>query len=322
MTLLFLTYPYLIRPFNTNYLKNIFKEIENFFINFFKEFTYAKLIKLAVFFLSINFLRIYFDYLRYNLFSIFTKNDPIFSWNKWAIEWASNLLPINTWHYPQLIPANWSITYVFINNVNIQFFAKAIMPVFVFFILLAIFDLGLKSKKIFYFISVIIIALLVSKYQGTYFIMSGFIDIPVSFMCLISIYTLLIAAREKKIDNKIKYIFLSSIFAAGTALMKQAGIFIVCLQPLLAYLLVIKDLNELTAKDKVILIFKIIGIALLLTLPWYIYKEIQINLSLDSSEINGVTEITHNGKSYLQRLVDSLINYKLINLFIIVCISF
>ena len=71
-----------------------------------------------------------------SLNSVFLTGDAIDSWNQWAIQWARNQIPKLTYHYPQLIPANWSLTYVFMQTTRVELFAKLLMPLFVLGILL------------------------------------------------------------------------------------------------------------------------------------------------------------------------------------------
>ena len=58
---------------------------------------------------------------------VFNHWDDLVSWNVWAVEWAHNALPQWCRSYPQLMTANWSLTYVFTNQTSVQFFAKAFM---------------------------------------------------------------------------------------------------------------------------------------------------------------------------------------------------
>ncbi|MFH1457229.1 MAG: hypothetical protein ABIF17_03940 [Patescibacteria group bacterium] len=318
--LIYFIHPFLKKSLNINIFQSRFQKIENYLTNFFKNFGFIKLIKIAIFFLSVNYIRIFLNYVTHNFFTVFSKNDPIISWNKWALEWANNLLPSNTWHYTQLIPTNWSLTYVFMDDLSVQFFAKAIMPLFSFFILLAIFDLGLIKKKIGYFIGLIVTVLLITKYFGIYFIISGFVDLPVACMCFLSIYSLLIAQDISDKKKQIKYIFLGAIIAAGSALTKQAGLFMVCLYPLLVYFFIFKDHQQFSKNEKISIILKIIGIAFILIIPWYAYKEIQIYLGLDFSEIKEVTQDLYGGKGYWLRIIDTFKNFYFIYLALLIAI--
>ncbi len=49
-----------------------------------------------------------------NIGTIFYYVDTVnnYEWNSWAIDFANNILPKYSSHFPQLLPANWSISYV------------------------------------------------------------------------------------------------------------------------------------------------------------------------------------------------------------------
>ncbi|HOG60539.1 MAG TPA: hypothetical protein PKX76_04420, partial [Flexilinea sp.] len=49
---------------------------------------------------------------RLNLGTIFSGWDTLFSWNAFAETWATNQIPAFRGSYPQLVAANWSISYV------------------------------------------------------------------------------------------------------------------------------------------------------------------------------------------------------------------
>ena len=59
--------------------------------------------------------------------TVFVEWDVVVSWNPWALAWAENRLPSMTFHYPQLLPCNWSVSYVLMGDARIQFFAKWLM---------------------------------------------------------------------------------------------------------------------------------------------------------------------------------------------------
>ena len=79
--------------------------------------------------------------------SVFTIWDSVVSWNHWAVEWFSNSHPLDTKRYAQLIPSNFSVTYSFMQTDKIQFFAIGFMPLFASYLLLLMFDLGLKRRN-------------------------------------------------------------------------------------------------------------------------------------------------------------------------------
>ena len=175
-----------------------------------------------------------------NVGTVFNSWDAVLSWNRWATEWAQNQFPTGVGLYPQLLPANWSLTYVLINDVHVQFFAKATIPLFLFFILLLFFDLGLNWKSMGAFIGLILTRLIIKKFTGD-FIAEGYADIPIACMAFLSVYTLIKAKDQSDPAVQRQGIFLGAVFAGGAAVTKQAGVYMLALYPLLAYLLVLRS---------------------------------------------------------------------------------
>ena len=135
----------------------------------------------------------------WNLGSVFNSYDTVAIWNRWAIDWANNLLPKSTWRYPQLLPTNWSIIYVLMGDTSIQFFAKAIMPLFTFFILLMIVDLGFAKKNTGFFIGAAITYLALKKFLGP-FVIEGLADLPTAFLALSLLFVVL---QDPRLQNKL-----------------------------------------------------------------------------------------------------------------------
>jgi hypothetical protein len=244
----------------------------------------------------------YYTYLFLTNFgTIFSNWDAIVSWNRWAIDWSNNFFPRGTWHYPQLIPANWSLTYVIMQNNDIQFFAKAIMSLFPIAILLLFMDLALTSKKSVYFIGLILYGLLLRTLYSPSFIVDGYVDIAVSFFSFLAFYT--IVQNDGLISKK--NIILVLIFGSAAAVTKQAGIFMLAITIGWCIWVLYKIRKELSFKD----LFKIISLLLfvmLAFLSWYLYKQIQITKGLDSSEISWVTQGIYKGIGYFERLVNAI----------------
>lgn len=117
---------------------------------------------------------------RLNLGTVFNSWDAVISWNRWAVAWAGNQIPPDTGYYPQLLPANWSLTYVAMNNPAVQFFAKSLAPLFLLWIFLLLFDLGLDGKTFGFFLAITITRLITKKFTGE-FIAEGYSDIPATF---------------------------------------------------------------------------------------------------------------------------------------------
>jgi hypothetical protein len=251
--------------------------------------------------LSVIFTLTYYGYqMHRDLGSIFAHWDAVVSWNRWAVDWASNRLPNLTLHYPQLLPANISVSYVLMGDSRIQFFAKSLMWVFPIGILLAQTDLGYRLKAPLYFLAVPLTALLLHRTLGTYEV-SGYADVPTAFMAFAAYHALLLG-REPGADRQ-SHVVLGAVFAGGALLTKQAAAFPALLYPFLAYVLVAKDdIRERKWQS----IAYAAAVVLILCLPWYLYKEVQIYRSIDQSEIQEVTSSPHLGRDYGERLVFGL----------------
>jgi hypothetical protein len=161
-------------------------------------------------------LRIY----KYNLGKVFGTWDAVFSWNPWAVIWATGKLPGNISYYPQLIPANWSMIYLLQNDSSIQLFAKSVMPLFFLLTLLLVFDLGWDLKSIGILLGVVVLQLMDKKFLGE-FLADGYVDIPVAFLSFFSVYLLLKLRKDQDIKSYRLSLWFSALAAATGALTKQ-----------------------------------------------------------------------------------------------------
>ncbi|MEI6706846.1 MAG: hypothetical protein WCK96_06880 [Methylococcales bacterium] len=236
-----------------------------------------------------------------NVGSIFQNWDAVVSWNRWAVVFASNSLPTDSYHYPLLIPANWSISYI-ITGTNWQFLPRAIMPIFLIFMVLTQILLGLRHRNTAWLITAIILLPLLS-YNWT----DGYADVPVAFFSWLAILCILIATELPASNNKVGcLILLGAIFAVSSAVTKQAGLFIVIVYPIIALLL------KAVPKGKVIHYFIIyLLLILFIVAPFYLFAEYNIALGKNSSEVSYVTGnlSLHNNLGYLERIFPSLQNY-------------
>ena len=239
----------------------------------------------------------------YFLGGVFEHWDPVTGWNRFAWDWANNYWPANTWRYPQLVPANWSISYVLMQNTGVQCFAKAIMPLFSIAVLLLFLDLALDTKKTAYLLGLVGYGMLLAYIYDPSYIVSGYVDIAVSFFAFLSFHVLHHSRQPDK-SRRFSFIWLAIIFASGAAVTKQAGLFI------LGIILVwgmgsLFQCKKASAKEKTIdksllLLLTIIIIAA----SWYIVKEIHISRGIDRSEIAMVQGV-HHYSSYTERLANA-----------------
>ena len=257
-----------------------------------------------LFLLSIGVLLWYVFLFFYFLGSVFDHWDPVTGWNRFAWDWANNHWPANTWRYPQLLPANWSISYVLMQNAGVQCFAKAIMPLFSIAVLLLFLDLALNKKKPVYLLALVSCGILLGYLYEPSFIVSGYMDIAVSFLAFLSFHAIHSGPRDTTGSLRFPNLWLAIIFASGAAVTKQSGLFI------LAVILVwvSKNLykNRKTTSNKritgkvLLLLFTVIIIAA----SWYIIKEIHIARGLDRSEIAMVQGVQRHN-SYPERLANA-----------------
>ena len=246
----------------------------------------------------------------FNIGTVFNSWDSLVSWNRWAVEWANNQVPTRTWRYPQLIPTNWSLTYVFNNDTTVQFFAKALHPVFALFILLLMFDLGLDAKTAGYFIGVVLTYLMLKKFQIEG-ITNGYIDVPVAFSSFLVIYTLLKASSAQDERSRRQAIILSNVYAAGAAVTKQVGVYILGVTPLLVFFILIRPFYKPIPRETWKLFLISLAVAAIIAVPWYLYKQVAFIQGFDTTETEAILQYTSNAHENMgpfESLLDALLS--------------
>ncbi len=219
-----------------------------------------------------------------NIPSVFNTYDAIVSWNQWGTEWAQNSFPMGTEDYPQLGPAMFSLTYVITGSLKVQFFAKALMPLFLALMMLMFFDLGLEKPSFGILLGVEIVYLTVKHFVGE-FITDGYMDIPLAFFAFLGIYALL-KSRQALIEReKMVNILLGFFFAAGAAVTKQAGLYMLAIYPFLTILFHGWGNIRAWVKDYRAIFLCGLAAAVLVVLPWYALKAFQINTGSEVSHL-------------------------------------
>lgn len=242
--------------------------------------------------------------------AVFFHNDAVLGWNRFALDWFHNQLPVNTWLYPQMIPANWSLSYVMMQTPDIQFIARNIMPFFSMGTGLLFLDLGLRKKNGVYFLGLVFYGYIIMYLYSPGHITCGYMDIAVAFFCFLAFYEL---HRERGVgaepgqDNKKKYreiiqrAVLSVIFACAAAVTKQAGLYMLVVVLVWNGYILAKHGRELGLKR----ILKTVGVSLLLIIvivvSWYGLRLILINQGVETSGVQAVTQEVHKNRSYGER---------------------
>ena len=284
------------------HINNTVQEPETQFSNFLKSNSLYYNILLAG---SFIFIILYFSYFLSSFGSIFTKWDAMVSWNRWANSWANNQFPTITYRYPQLIPANWSVTYVMIQNTNVQLFAKSIMSLFPIATLFLFLDLALRKKDLTYLVALIAYGSIIRVIFTPGLIVDGYVDIAVAFFAFLAFHVFL--SNDSSRVNE-KNILLSIIFACACAVTKQAGLYILTVMIAWNLRSVFKNRKHLSFKKLSRVIVSILVIVMVIVLSWYIFRLSLIHEKIEVSERAGIihaVESAHGYRNPVQRLIYS-----------------
>lgn len=242
-------------------------------------------------------------YFFYFLGTVFEHWDPVTGWNRFAVDWAAGRFPTDTWRYPQMLPANWSVTYVAMQSTGVQFFAKSLQPLFSLAILLLFLDLGLRTKRAAYLLGAVIYGGLLIYLFGPSYIASGYVDTAVSFFAFLSFHAL------HRTDGR-RGIWFAVIFASAAAVTKQAGMFILAVVLVWVLIRLFRAKEEQRGEEQkrkkpVVIALLMLFTAILITVPWYLLKEVQIKKGLDQSEIQMVQQ-ANVSTDYVKRFGNAL----------------
>ena len=251
-----------------------------------------------------------------NLGTVFTHWDAVFSWNRWAIDWYLNDIPGLTYLYPQLIPANWSLSYIFMQDHTLQFVAKSIMPLFSIFILFAFYDLYLTKKNSVFILSIFFFSALSLLYSLPY-IDSGYVDFAVAFFSMAAFHTILQADPDDPGHSNYIVILL---FATAAAITKQAGFIILVFSVIWLIWLVVKHRENINRRRKITGV-TISVLIILLGLYWYIIKLVDIAMGRDFSSLKFLFVDIHHNATLLQRFVNGLENLRASPVFFLVLMA-
>ncbi|MAT43060.1 MAG: hypothetical protein CL609_12005 [Anaerolineaceae bacterium] len=249
-----------------------------------------------------------FRFFRYNLGEVFNTWDAVVSWNRWAVDWSINRMPINTQDYPQLIPANWAMIYKILGTTEIQFFAKAIMPLFSFLIMLLLLGLGFYTKNPAFFLAIELTRLIIKKFIGE-FISAGYVDLALTFLVFLAFIMLFLAYKEIKLKQKLNYVFLSLIFVSGSVVTKQPGFYALASIGLMVILFLFRKELKTIFKEYKKQIFIVVAIMGVIILPWYLYKGLQIISGIEKTHLLGPLQHTnqvHNNMTLFANLIPGL----------------
>jgi hypothetical protein len=234
--------------------------------------------------------------------TIFNYVDTVLSWNRWALDWFKNSLPVWPYHYPQLLPANWSLTYVFM-GVPLQYVAKGVMPMFMLTLLLGTIHLGWTTRRASFYVAAIVIPFLYDHCRIS--LTEGLADVAVACMAFLSFGCLVFAQRASLATERNRYLMIGAILAASAAVTKQAGLYFLVVFPLLARGLVFSGESRIGIGAAVRCVALYLGVILIVVVPFYVYAELQILAQLSASEVQHVTQASFRGAPVSERIVNA-----------------
>ena len=131
---------------------------------------------------------------------IFQQWDAVLSWNRWAVTWAADELPRTTSYYPQLLPANISLSYVFMQTSQVWVFAKSVQFLFCLMLLLSMLDAARQSGSFGLVPGVAITYWLFVALLRYRMLSSGYADVPLAFFAWMPVYALVLASRSSPLS--------------------------------------------------------------------------------------------------------------------------
>lgn len=211
-----------------------------------------------------------FHLLRLKVGAVFSGWDVVFSWNIFAETWADGRIPLIEGLYPQLLPANWSVSYVLLGGTELQLFNTLLPPLFFIWILTMFFDLGVQQKQSAWFLAAVLSRYMMKKLMGDQ-LTDGYMDVPAACMALLTVYTCLKARDSFGTDRRSK-ILLAYFFACASAVTKQSGAVALVLFPVFWLCWLRSETDKFTRKEKSLFVF----FPLLIVLPWYLYCLVRV----------------------------------------------
>jgi len=242
-------------------------------------------------------LLILFSNWAFSLGDVFGYWDPTVSYNHWAVEFAQNHLPGLTWHYPQLLPANWSISYVLLGSlpkgVYLEMFPAALQGWFLLSILLLCLFAFQQTREVAFKWVFVVLALLLSLQYWIAF-NTGYADFAVTCFNFFAIMLVILKPRHWRL--------LSLIMAFAAAMTKPSGIYSIIAIPLFQMLY-----PELKSQTKPYLRLILTWLILFaLTSVWYVYSSLYgTPLSTTSLHFGDIQFLMHGiyvEQDYLYRL--------------------
>lgn len=260
---------------------------------------------------------VFFD----NAGTVFSAWDAVVSWNRWATEWAIGQIPTDSHFYPQLIPVNWSITYILQGDPTLQFFAKSIVPLFGLLMFVGLMNLGITTGESHFFIAMALLMPLLKNFLKDG-VSNGYVDIAVAFMGFMAVYLLIKSQRALEFEERYRTLLMGAVFAAGAAVTKQPGVYIALCYPILAWL-ILRSSDSSLWKERVRDFLFRFGLIYLIWISWYALKGMQVLMGADRPHLEVLIDLsanTYGNVSLFQQIVAALAQFDKFLIFFVVVI--
>jgi hypothetical protein len=237
--------------------------------------------------------------------SVFSLNDDVLSWNRWALDWTGGAPPDMSMNYPQLVPLNWATVYI-AAGAPIQFLSKAIMPAFPLATVLMMVVLGVRVRSAGALLAAPILAGLVYAVYPEY-IASGFVDLPVMTFGFATYFALRLADLESALEAVLARLATALLLCAAAAHTKQAGLFmLIPFIPLAWYVLGRRGFSQ---RERAFAAGAMIFALAVLIVPWYLYKHLQIAAGIERNITPVVTGgfFFHEGRGPWARVAHAVV---------------
>jgi len=199
--------------------------------------------------------------------TVFIEWDPALVWNLRAMAWTENAFPGFMYNYPDITPVTYAIPYLFMGSTSLQYFPKALAPVFAVAMVLLLVGVWVQSRRLAYLVGAVATAGLLRYILGI-FLDHGYADTPVALLAIAAALLLAMAAKAPDPSASRRLLWLGVFAAIATAHAKQVGLALAAPFPLLVYLAE-RDRGQGRAKALATagLVLLAIGATVL---PWYI----------------------------------------------------
>ncbi len=226
--------------------------------------------------------------------TVFIDGDVVQLWNVWAVQWFNGEFPSHTNHYPQLLPALYSMTYKFMDNPEVQFFAKffaAFFPLMALAVYLRLAAL-MKEYAPAILLAAVFLVIIFTRTMGSGFAFNGYTDFPLAYFSLILCYVFCLLfrrAQEPGTPLRDPLLLWGAVLAGGTILLKHSGGYLAVLLPCAWYYYIgRRETNIRAVMLRLVLVFAIVFVV---PAHWYIYKQAQIAVGTDSSNLAYLAQI-------------------------------